>query len=356
MNINKNKMTPKERINCYFKGEEVDRLPTSIMIEETAAVYAGINVKDYYFDADKMLEVEKFKVRNLGLDNSEIGVTLRGIGEALGSKLEYPSDRASYVVDPVLKDYKMLDNMKVINPYKDGRFPIILKGLGKIKKELGNEACIGSSIPGPMTAATSVRGIDNLMRDFIKNKEGVHNLLDFVTECNLVFAKAVYEEYGIVCGIGDPVCSGNLISYKQFEKIVEPYLRKTIDGIYEITGQKTSLYICGKTKQMWSSIGNMNIAGFSIGNYEDMGELKKELGNKVFIGGNVDPVSIIRNGTVQDVDKAVKSCIEKAADNPKGYIVGVGCYIPSESPIENIKTIIKATKKYSSGIRIGESI
>lgn len=56
------------------------------------------------------------------------------MGEALGSKMGYPSDRASYLIDPVLKDYKMLDNMDVVNPYRDGRLPIILKALGKIKK------------------------------------------------------------------------------------------------------------------------------------------------------------------------------------------------------------------------------
>ena len=37
------------------------------------------------------------------------------------------------LIEPVLKDYKMLDNMKVVNPYKDGRLPI-LEALGKITK------------------------------------------------------------------------------------------------------------------------------------------------------------------------------------------------------------------------------
>ncbi len=81
-----------------------------------------------------MLEAEVFKVRELGAESAGINVTLRGMGEALGSKMGYPSDRASYLIDPVLKDYKMLDNMDVVNPYRDGRLPIILKALGKIKK------------------------------------------------------------------------------------------------------------------------------------------------------------------------------------------------------------------------------
>ncbi len=118
-----------------------------------------------------MLEAEVFKVRELGAESAGINVTLRGMGEALGSKMGYPSDRASYLIDPVLKDYKMLDNMDVVNPYRDGRLPIILKALGKIKKELGNEVNIGSGVSGPISAASAVRGTNNLMRDLLRIKK-----------------------------------------------------------------------------------------------------------------------------------------------------------------------------------------
>lgn len=349
----KDGMTPKERSEAYFKGEEVDRLPCAVMFEETAAAYAGINVEKYYFDADKMLEAEKYTVKELGAESAGINVTLRGMGEALGSQMGYCDNRASFLIDPILKDYKTLDNMEIVNPYKDGRLPIILEALGKIKKELGNEINIGSGVSGPISAASAVRGTTNIMRDLVRNKENLHRLLDFMTECNLAFVEAVYKEHGLVCGIGDPLSSANLISARQFEEFAEPYLIRTIDGIYKITGKKPTLHICGKTRKIWDRLGNMNISAFSVDNCEDIGELKKVLGDKVCIIGNVDPVSIIRNGTVEDVYREVKSSIEKASDSKNGYIVGSGCDIPGGAPIENIKAIVEATKKYSGGIRMG---
>ncbi|AKN34182.1 methylcobamide:CoM methyltransferase [Clostridium carboxidivorans P7] len=345
-------MTSKERREAYFRGEEVDRLPCAIMFEETAAVYAGINVEEYYFDSNKMLEAEKFIVREFGAESCGINVTLRGLGEALGSKMGYSDSRASFLIDPVLKDYKMLDNMEVINPYKDGRLPITLKALGKIKKELGNEASVGSGVSGPVSAASAIRGTENLMKDFIQNKEGVHKLLDFIVECNLAYVEAVYKEHGLMCGIGDPISCANLISPKQFREFSKPYLSKMIDGMYKITGEKPSLHICGKTKGIWNDLRDLNISAFSVDNCEDIGEVKNALGDKVCLVGNIDPVSIIRNGTVEDVYREVKSCIEKAADSPNGYIVGSGCDIPGGAPIENIKAVIEATKKYSERISI----
>ncbi|EET85329.1 Uroporphyrinogen decarboxylase (URO-D) [Clostridium carboxidivorans P7] len=352
MGIFRDEMTSKERREAYFRGEEVDRLPCAIMFEETAAVYAGINVEEYYFDSNKMLEAEKFIVREFGAESCGINVTLRGLGEALGSKMGYSDSRASFLIDPVLKDYKMLDNMEVINPYKDGRLPITLKALGKIKKELGNEASVGSGVSGPVSAASAIRGTENLMKDFIQNKEGVHKLLDFIVECNLAYVEAVYKEHGLMCGIGDPISCANLISPKQFREFSKPYLSKMIDGMYKITGEKPSLHICGKTKGIWNDLRDLNISAFSVDNCEDIGEVKNALGDKVCLVGNIDPVSIIRNGTVEDVYREVKSCIEKAADSPNGYIVGSGCDIPGGAPIENIKAVIEATKKYSERISI----
>ncbi len=353
MEIFRDEMTSKERREAYFRGEEVDRLPCAIMFEETAAVYAGINVEEYYFDSNKMLESEKFIVREFGAESCGINVTLRGLGEALGSKMGYSDSRASFLIDPVLKDYKMLYNMDVVNPYKDGRLPIVLQALGKIKKELGDEASVGSGVSGPVSAASAIRGTENLMRDFIQNKEGLHKLLDFIVECNLAYVEAVYREHGLMCGIGDPISCGNLISPKKFKEFSKPYLSKMIDGMYKITGKKPSLHICGRTKGIWNDLRDLNISTFSVDNCEDMGEVKNALGDKVCLVGNVDPVSIIRNGTVEDVYRTVKNCIEKAADSPNGYIVGSGCDIPGGAPIENIKAVIEATKKYSRRISIG---
>ena len=51
-------MTPKERAAAYAKGEEVDRIPTSLSAGETAPPLYGIPICDYYFSADAMVEVE----------------------------------------------------------------------------------------------------------------------------------------------------------------------------------------------------------------------------------------------------------------------------------------------------------
>ena len=52
MELVKLEMTPKERKIAYARGEEVDRIPTSLSAGETAPPLYGISIRDYYFSAD----------------------------------------------------------------------------------------------------------------------------------------------------------------------------------------------------------------------------------------------------------------------------------------------------------------
>ena len=48
---------------------------------------------------------------------------------------------------------------------------------------------------------------------------------------------------------------------------------------------------------------------------------------------------------MDDVKRAVTECIRKAYDNPKGYIVASGCSLPTETPFENINTMIDTVRE-----------
>ena len=53
MELIKLEMTPKERKLAYARGEEVDRIPTSLSANETAPPLYGIDICDYYFSAGR---------------------------------------------------------------------------------------------------------------------------------------------------------------------------------------------------------------------------------------------------------------------------------------------------------------
>lgn len=345
MEIMKDVMTPKERIDCYFKGEEVDRIPCMPQMGVTMAPLMGVSTDKYYNSAELMAELEIFLFEKLGHDSVGIGTTLRGVGEALGSKIAYPKGGISYVEEPVIKNIKEVHNLSPADPYKDGKLPLCLKALEIIINKIGKVVDVGSDIAGPISAAAAVVGTERLLKGMIKNPKEVHVLLDVVTETNLKIIEA-FANLGVGLGMSDPISSTSLISVKQYKEFSMPYQKRCVDKMRELTGKGTSMHICGKSRDIWEDVLKTGVTAFSIDNAEDLEEAKNVIGDRVCISGNVKPVDTMKNGTVEEIMKESKECIIKGYGSKKGYILSTGCQIPMGTSMENLQAFMNASRIY----------
>lgn len=341
-------LTPKERGILYQKGEEVDHIPCSLISTETAAVLYGIDIRKTYTDVEVVIELEKRMMEDFGIGYMLAGPRLKGIAEALGSKMRYPENNMYLVDQPLISNYKMLDYMKVIDPYKDGKMPLMLQMLNALQKKFGYYDNVKSGVCGPMTCALSLRDAGMFLRDLRKEPDQVHKLLQFSVECIKAWMKVVYDEFGCVCSIADPASSMDLIGKKHFEIFSKPYLMQLVEWTKEYTGRSPSIHICGKSRKIWEDLRKIGFSSFSVDNCEDLLELKQVLGKDMAISGNVPPVDILRNGDVYTVIQSVRECIEKAADSPRGYLLSAGCQIPLGTPKENLMAYVYAARKYGA--------
>jgi uroporphyrinogen decarboxylase len=93
------------------------------------AHFIGAKTSDYYHSAELManLEIELFK--RLRHDSVGISTSLRGVAEAMGSKIAYQDYNISYLLEPVVKYIEQVETLKVVDPLKDGRLPILIEAL-----------------------------------------------------------------------------------------------------------------------------------------------------------------------------------------------------------------------------------
>lgn len=343
----KDQMTSMERMIAFAKGEEIDRIPCSISTGETMASFIGINTKEYYYSAEKMVELELALYERFEADGVRISTTLRGIGEAMGSKLHYPDNSIHLLETPAISHVKDIVNLVPSNPEKDGRLPIVLKALKLLKEKIGNKAKVGVGLTGPFSTAASVVGTENLLKWMIKYPKEIHILMEIITEANNKFIEKA-AELGVGIGFSDPVSSTSIISVKHFNEFSAPYLKKNVDKIKELTGRSASIHICGKSKEIWKSVMDTGISSFSIDNAEDLADAKEIMGNRITISGNVPPVDVIKLGTREDILRAAKMCIRKAYDSKKGFVLSAGCQIPMNTPTENIEALVDAARIYGS--------
>ncbi|MHA2088847.1 MAG: uroporphyrinogen decarboxylase family protein, partial [Promethearchaeota archaeon] len=77
----------------------------------------------------------------------------------------------------------------------------------------------------------------------------------------------------------------------------------------------------------------------------DLKYLKEAYGDKLCLIGNIDVSELLPFGTTDDVKESVKKCINDAAEGG-GYILSPCTDITNACKIENILTMISATKEY----------
>ncbi len=294
--IPKEMLTPRERSVLYGMGKEVDHIPYSLIGTEAAAELYGVDIRKTYTDIETVIALEKKMVDDFGIGCMSIGPRLKGIAEALGASMKYPKNNMYLIEEPLIADYKMLENMQVINPYTDGKMPIMLKMMEQLQKQFGDYDILKSGVCGPMTCALSLREAGMFLRDLKKQPEEMHHLLQFSLECIKAWMKVVYDEFGCVCSIADPASSMNLIGKKHFENFSKPYLKELVVWAKSYMGKSPSIHICGKSRKVWDDLKEIGFSAFSVDNCEDLFELKLHLGGEMAISGNVPPVDVLKNG------------------------------------------------------------
>lgn len=343
--IPQDEMTPLERMAAFAAGKPYDRIPCSSFSGETACHFIGTTVSKYRHSARLMAEVETVTYNMFGHDGAGVGPGFLALAEAMGTELKYPEDNIPFVVNPVLKNWDDFAKLEPADPHKDGKLPIYLEALARIKDAIGNEVPVGSGVGGPFTTAGLVRGTENFLKDLRRNPEMVHRLLHLVTETTLRYMDAVMD-MGCKVSIGDPAASGSLLSVKQFQEFAKPYLTMLVDHVKERTGKGPSLHICGNSTPIWSDMADTGAPTLSLDNVIDLVEAKRVVGDRVCIMGNVKPIDTIMKGSPQQIEAEVKDCLRKAYDSPKGYILAVGCQVPLGTSADNFKCFMNAARKY----------
>ncbi|MBQ3091068.1 MAG: uroporphyrinogen decarboxylase family protein [Clostridia bacterium] len=341
LEVPKDELTSLERTTLYGQGKPVDRIPASLDGGETMSYLVGAGMDEYYFSSEIMAQVEEYIHRKFGSDGAGISTSLRGMAEAMGSEIKYSKNNVAQLAKPALH-LSEVDNAKLVDVDKDGRLPIILDAVRKVKDRLGKEVSVSASVTGPLSIAAMVLGTEQLLIGMIKKPEKVHQLMEVIVENNNRLIKRLVE-MGVSIGFPDPVSSTALISVEQYRKFSLPYFKKNVDYVKSLGGG-CGLHICGTSRKLWEDLRDTGIGAFSLDNVESLEEAKIVLGGTMGIQGNVPPVDVMKLGTSHDVLRAARECIRQGWDSPNGFTLTSGCQMPANTPEENMQALMDAAR------------
>jgi MtaA/CmuA family methyltransferase len=161
----------------------------------------------------------------------------------------------------------------------------------------------------------------------------VKELFEFTTELGLKFAKAQIDAGVDLMGIGDAAAS--LVGPKIYEEFVWPYEKQLVDGIHKM-GAAVRLHICGDTRKILEGMGRLGAEMIDLDYPSPVSLAREKMGHQQVICGNINPVAVLQDETPANVYKAIEACHKEAGEN---FIVGAGCEVTRDTPLENIKAL-----------------
>ena len=213
------------------------------------------------------------------------------------------------------------------------------------KSKIGNEYIVTLTAWGPFTLGARLVGEEAMMKATFKKPAFVEKVVDLATDLLIHLYTALVEDKTLeVISLADPTASGDLISRKQFERFALPYLKKFTDWA-KGKGVHTLVHICGNTTDRLDLFPSTGASCISLDHKTDIAKAKELLHGKMCFGGNVDPVKIMLNGSVQEVEDACKKTIQTAGADG-GFVLMPGCDIPPTVPYENIQKFIQVARDW----------
>lgn len=345
--MTKQKMTPKQRIRAAFNREETDRVPAYPMSCANNATLMGMSVVEYSTDGEKMAKAYLEYYRRFKPDlKPDVLILFQDTfieAEAMGTKIKLRDDAEPVWSEPAIENAEDINKLKIPDPAKDGRMPVMLECASIIDREVGNEVRTGAVCLGPFSICGALRGEERLMMDVVENPPFVHKLMEIATEALYRYGIAL-KKAGSSASVSEPLPT--LVSLEQFKEYNLPYLKKLVDR-WDKAGVHCFLHVCGQSAHILEGLAETGCWAISVDENIDIGEAKRRVGDKAVLVGNVDPIDTMQYSTPDRIAAEVKDCIRKAAPG-SGYILSTGCECPMGTPFENLEAFMAAAWKYGT--------
>ena len=340
-----------ETFKAAAKRESSGRVPLSMIVDSPwIPGFLGVPQLDFYLDPEiwyqaNLTIMEKFpEIIFFPSWWVEYGMAIEA--SALGARIRFWPDQMPSQ-EPMLFHKEDLDKLPSVDCKTDGLMPLALR---RYQRQVPRILDAGYIVPvvaarGPLCIASHLRGVTELMMDLMDDPHWTRALLDQATHTVIQWLKAQADTIGdTVEGIFLLDDIVGFLSREQYQQFAHPYLKRICDAF-----PKEWIKVYHNDANVDPFLEDLAELGFDVLNWGkqlDLASVKKRVGDRLVLMGNVDPLDVATRGTPDEVEKACMKLLD--ASQGEGIILSVGGGTSPGMPRENLLAMIHALEKYNA--------
>jgi MtaA/CmuA family methyltransferase len=334
-----------QRIQSALNGEKPDKTPIMLHNFMLAAREAGITMKQYREDPEKMAHahirfVEKYEVDGVMLD---IDTAL--LADAIGVPVAFPEDEPARANSALIQSYDQLKDLEPVDIRKNERIMISLEAAGIMVKYFNGEIFVrGNCDQAPFSVASMVRTPAEWMMDLLIDEEFCFNLLDYCLSPCLQYLELMSETGVHMLSNGDSPAGPDMLPPDMFVKYAKPYEIRMVRKAHELNLPYCN-HICGNTNIILKEMMSTGVDALELDYKTDIQKIYDTFHDKIALFGNIDPSGVIARGTPAGIREKVNELLTVYNDSSR-FVLNAGCAIPAETPEENIRMMVKTAREW----------
>lgn len=331
------------------KKQDVDRTPIWIMRQagRYLPAYRAVRAKSDFLTMCKTpelaAEVTIQPVDIIGVDAAILFSDILVIPEAMGMHLEMNEGKGPVFPNPIrtVDDAKKL---KDIEPTKELKY--VVDAVTLTKKNLDNRVPLIGFSGSPWTLLTYMvegkgsKNFSEVKKLIYNNPELAHSILDKLANTVADYLSAKIEAGCNAVQIFDTW--GGILSQKDFEEFSLRYVEKIISQI-----KRKDEPVIFFAKGVHFGLDKMAKSGADVLGLDwtmNLGEIRKKVGDKVALQGNLDPTVLYANK--DHIKEEVKNVLASFGKG-NGHIFNLGHGILPDIDPENVKALVQYVKEES---------
>ena len=175
-----------------------------------------------------------------------------------------------------------------------------------------------------------------------ENPEAAHTLLTKCTDFIEKYCMALKQTGANGVLMAEP--AAGLLSNEDCMVFSSDYVKRIVGHVQD-EDFIIVLHNCGNTGHCTKAMVTTGAAAYHFGNKCQMEEVIKEVPPTALAMGNIDPVSIFKDGTPELMRETVTDLLERMKDYPN-FVLSSGCDTPPHTPIANIEAFFQTLEEW----------